>query len=298
MAHIKPSVLLAYILVVMIWSTTPITIQWSSQGVDFLFGITARMTIGTVLAVMLCLWRYKKLPLHATALYVYSVSAMSVFGAMLIVYWGAQFIPSGLVSVLFGFTPVITAFMAALLLQNERLTGVKITGGLIGIAGLLIIFMDQLHTGHAAFLGVAAVLVSVFLHALSAVLVKRAHHQLPALNITAGSLLLSLPLFWITYALFAPPLPEFIPHKALLSIIYLGVMGSLVGFVSFYYVLQHMTAGSVSLITLLTPVLALWIGYAFNHEVLDMMFAWGTVLVLLGLIWHQWGRRLLKKILI
>ena len=298
MAHIKPSVLLAYVLVVMIWSTTPITIQWSSQGVDFLFGITARMTIGTMLAVALCLWRYKKLPLHVTAIYVYSVSAMAVFGAMLIVYWGAQYITSGLISVLFGFTPIITAFMAALLLKNEHLTGVKISGALMGVAGLLIIFMDQLQLGHAVLLGIVAVLFSVFLHALSAVLIKRVDHQLSAINITAGGLLLSLPLFWLVYFLFAPPLPAFIPTKTLLSIVYLGVMGSLVGFVCFYYVLQHMAAGSVSLITLLTPVLALWIGYVFNHEVLDIMFAWGTVLVLSGLIWHQWGSRLLKKVLV
>ena len=88
MTHIKPSVLIAYVLVVLIWSTTPITIQWSSQGVDFLFGITARMTIGSLLAVMLCLWRYKKLPLDSHALTVYGVSAMAVYAAMLIVYWG------------------------------------------------------------------------------------------------------------------------------------------------------------------------------------------------------------------
>ena len=296
MTHIKPSVLIAYVLVVLIWSTTPITIQWSSQGVDFLFGITARMTIGSLLAVMLCLWRYKKLPLDSHALTVYGVSAMAVYAAMLIVYWGAQFIASGLVSVLFGFTPVITAFMAAMLLKTERLTGVKIAGGLLGVAGLLVIFMDQIHLGEKALLGIGAVMVSVVLHSLSTVLVKRINHQLPALVITAGGLLLSLPLFWLTYILFALPLPDVIPQKTLLSIVYLGVMGSLVGFVCFYYVLQHMTAGSVSLITLLTPVIALWIGYVFNHEHLDAMFLWGTLLVLLGLLWHQWGTRLLKKI--
>jgi len=298
MAHIKPSVMVAYVLVVMIWSTTPITIQWSSQGVDFLFAITSRMTIGAVLAAVLCLWRYKKLRLDATALYVYAVSAMAVFGAMLIVYWGAQFISSGLVSVLFGFTPIITAFMAAVLLQNEHLTGVKISAGLIGAVGLMVIFVDQLHMGSAAVIGAVAVLLSVFLHALSAVLVKRVDHKLPALQITTGSLLLSLPLFWLSYFIFAPPFDGDIPQKALLSIMYLGVMGSLLGFVSFYYVLQHMSAGSVSLITLLTPVLALFIGYVFNNEMLDVMFVWGTVLVLFGLIWHQWGNRLLKKILI
>ena len=39
----------AFIGVVLIWSTTPLAIKWSSLGAGFLFGVTARMTIGLLL---------------------------------------------------------------------------------------------------------------------------------------------------------------------------------------------------------------------------------------------------------
>ena len=44
-------VITAYISVVLIWATTPLAIQWSSQSVGFLFGISSRMILGAILAL-------------------------------------------------------------------------------------------------------------------------------------------------------------------------------------------------------------------------------------------------------
>ncbi|MGZ8928379.1 MAG: EamA family transporter, partial [Methylobacter sp.] len=39
---------LAYISVILLWSTTPLAIKWSGEGSGYLFGVTGRMVIGTV----------------------------------------------------------------------------------------------------------------------------------------------------------------------------------------------------------------------------------------------------------
>ena len=82
------------------------------------------------------------------------------------------------------------------------------------------------------------------------------------------------------------------PLRALSSIVYLGVMGSVVGFVSYYFLLARLQTSTVALITLITPVTALWVGYAFNSESLGVMVVTGSSFVLFGLIVHQWGGRL------
>ena len=52
----------AYLLVIIIWSTTPLAIKWSGESVGFIFGVSARMLIGAVLAMALTLVYFKKLP--------------------------------------------------------------------------------------------------------------------------------------------------------------------------------------------------------------------------------------------
>lgn len=156
--------------------------------------------------------------------------------------------------------------------------------------------MNQMALGYYAVLGMSAVLLSVVLHSISSVWIKSLKPEIPALMITSGGLLFSLPLFMLTYIVLDEPLPVEMPVRSLLSIVYLGVMGSVVGFAGYYYVLVNLSASTVALITLMTPVLALWIGVLFNSEVIDISVWAGTVFVLLGLVMHQWGGLLLRTL--
>ena len=286
----------AFCVVITIWSTTPITVKWSGEGVSYLFGIFVRMSIGTILAIFLVLIKYKKLPMDKPARKVYVASALAIFGGMMPVYWGAQYISSGLISVIFGVTPIVTGYLAWRFLHENSFSWLKIIGSLSGVSGLLVIFYKGLSVGEDYMYGVAAMLVAVVLHSISAVWIKSIKIELPALSLVAGGLLFSMPLFLTVYLVFSPPLPAEIPLKAIWSIIYLGVVGSVIGFVSYYYLLKHLPASSVALITLITPVSALWIGHVVNNEVISASVYMGTAFVLAGLLLHQSEDVLLKKL--
>ncbi|MCP3852396.1 MAG: DMT family transporter [Gammaproteobacteria bacterium] len=285
----------AYLLVIIIWSTTPLAIKWSSQGIDFISGVTARMFIGATISVCLAIIWYRKLPLNSAALKVYFASALSIYGSMMMVYWGAQYITSGLISVIFGLNPFFTALFAYFLLVNESFSMNKFIGVTIAISGLVIIFSEQLLFGHQAIWGISVTLASVILHSISSVWIKRLNTPLPALIITAGGLLLSLPLFALTFCLFSNPLPLEIPIRTSISIIYLGTMGSVVGFVSYYFILTKLSPTNVALITMITPISALLLGQWFNHEEITQAVFYGTALVLLGLSMYQLYEPLKKK---
>jgi drug/metabolite transporter (DMT)-like permease len=87
-------------------------------------------------------------------------------------------------------------------------------------------------------------------------------------------------------------LPGAVPEHAAMAILYLGLFGTVVGFNLFYYVLKHISAGAISLITLMTPVLALFLGIQFNGEVITLQVWTGAVLILAGLLSYQFGGRL------
>ena len=84
------SVPISYLTVILIWSTTPLAIQWSGNEVGFQFGVAARMSIGLI--ALLLLLRVMKItfPWHKKARRIYLISGISLYIAMSFVYWGAQ----------------------------------------------------------------------------------------------------------------------------------------------------------------------------------------------------------------
>jgi len=207
---------------------------------------------------------------------------------MLATYWGARYIPSGLVSVLFGLTPLVTSLLAAFWLGEDALRPYRLAGLALGVGGLAVIFV----TGHEvagprAVQGIVALLLAVFVYSASLVGLKRIGDRSPPLATTAGTLVVAVPLFVATWWLADGGPPAAVPPRAGAAIVYLGVFGSVLGFALYYYVIKHLEAGKVALITLITPVLALLLGHLANGEAVEPRVWFGAGLISLGLALHQ-----------
>jgi drug/metabolite transporter (DMT)-like permease len=286
------SVPLAYTCVILIWSTTPLAIQWSGQEVGFLFGITSRMLLGVIAGLTVAMVMGIRLPWHAAARLTYLAAGLGLFFAMLSVYWASQYIPSGWISVLFGIAPIVTGIMASIWLDEQALTPMRVTGILMGVAGLAVMLLGAQSLGNAAPLGIAGMLFSVTAYSASAVAIKRIGADIPALATTIGGLAVAVPLLLAVYYLSGTPLPNVIPARAAVSIIYLGIVGSVLGFALYYYVLRQVEATRVALITLITPVIALLLGHMLNGEPLQPEAWIGTTAILSGLLLFEYGHNM------
>lgn len=278
----------AYFLLILIWSTTPLTIQWSTQGTGFAFAVLCRMLIGLLIAALLiACWRIG-FPRHKRALRAYLVGGLGLFGSMALTYWGARYVHSGLISVLFGLAPLVSGVLAACWLEGETLTRAKVFGALLGAAGLAVIFLqrDALGGEHAV-AGLAALFGGMFIYSVCLVGLKRIGDDSPPAATTVGTLLVSLPLFiafwWITDG----NVPAEMPPRTAGAIIYLGVFGSALGFTLYYFVIKHLKATKIALITLITPVIALLLGNLLNGERIAPGLWNGIGLILIGLAMHQ-----------
>lgn len=277
---------LAYISVILLWATTPLAIKWSIESAGFLFGVTARMTIGTLCVWIVLLLSKHRLVWHGKAQLTYAAVALQIYGSMLIIYWAAQFIPSGWISVISGLNPLMTALLAAIWLQEQRLTLGKLLSYLMGIGGLAIMFGSALQISYEAVLGIAGVLIGVLLHSISAVWIKHIDAKLPALVQVTGGLLLALLAYLLTWQVFDGQLPTEISFISLASILYLGVVATTLGFVLYYYLLTQLETTQVALITLVCPVMALLLGHTVNHELITQKIIIGTALILTALFIH------------
>ncbi len=279
----------AFVSVILIWSTTPLAIKWSALGVGFSFAVFSRMAIGVLLCALLLAVFRVRFPLHRKALQAYVAGGLSMFGAMALTYWSAQFVSSGMISVLFGLSPLITSLGAMLWLKEEAPTPSKLAGMLLGVFGLLLVVRGGVNVGSLA--GLLALFAGVVAQSLGLVWLKRIDDDSPPLAMTMGTLAVALPLFFAAWYLADGHVPAAMPERALAATVYLGVIGSVLGFVLYYYLIKHMEARRIALITLITPVLALLLGHGLNDEAVLPQVWLGTASIVLGLCLHRWGEQ-------
>ena len=286
------SVPAAYLGIIIIWSTTPLAIKWSSDGAGFLFGVTSRMLLGTALTLIVLILLRVRIPMHKEALLTYAISSIGIFGAMFCVYWSAQYIPSGFISVMFALAPILTSIFSAFWLNERSLTPMKIIGVSVGIAGLAVMFGSAINLGGKAIYGIAGILFAVLLFSLSGVGVKRLGANLHAVAANAGGLLVASFLYLLVWFVAGESWPVDLPERTLASIVYLGVIGTALGFTLYMFLLQRLPVTTLTLVTLITPATALMLGQLFNHEHVGAEVWLGALLISAGLCINQWGHRL------
>lgn len=292
---------LAYFGVVLIWATTPLAIQWSSHGVSFSAAAMSRMTLAVLIAIAIDLIFRRKLFSYLNNWKLFFAASLGVFPNMPLVYWSAQFIPSGIIAVIFALSPLATGLISWWLLKDNPFTLRRVLSLLIAITGLSLIFHEQWQLDLQALCGVLGILASCFLFSFSSVLVKKitmTQNSPDAFIQATGALIFSLPGLWIFWWIQDGKIPGSLPPtEAWASILYLALVGSLIGAVLFFYVLQRLAAGVVALITLMTPLLALWLGNTLADEDLSVQAKWGVLLVLSGLVCYgSWSIGSLKRI--
>jgi len=289
-------VLLAYLGMILLWATTPLAIKLSVEGLGVIWSVTSRMTIGFVCMILIGFVLKKRLLFSRLAVLTYAAVAIQIYGAMSVVYWAAQFIPSGWISVISGLTPLVTALFAAIWLNERSLTIGKLLSYFLGVIGLGIMFGSAEKLSPQALLGLIGVLISISLQALSAIAIKRLHTHLPAFMQVTGGLLFALPFYFVTWGMVDGHIPLQFTLVSFIAVLYLGVIATPLGFMLYYYLLSQRSATQVSLVTLLSPVLALWIGHRMNNEPMTISIVVGTALILLALLAHNFFDRFFRAL--
>lgn len=280
-------VVFAYIFVVIIWSTTPLAIQWSNSSLSFIGAVTLRMVLALIVSLLLLSALRQPLIKQASDWKAFAAGCIGIFPNMLLVYWSAQYIPSGLMAVVMGVYPFLVGVFAYFFLKENVFTIARLCALCMAVAGLVLIQSEQLAMGSRAVLGVVGMLSSAVLFALSSVWLKALGGGVDPLRQSTGVLLLAVPCFVVTWWLTDGTLPADVDMKSIGGVAYLVIAGSVVGHTLFFYVLRYCTVGTVSLITLITPVIAMLIGLYAADEVVTLKGGIGAALIVLSLAVYQ-----------
>ncbi len=273
-----------YALLVVIWSSTWVAIKIGLEDAPALLGAGVRFALAGVL--LLGFAAVRRRPLRTDTLLALTLGLLPFAFCYGLVYWGEQYIPSGLTAVLFGVMPLYTAILASFLLPDEPLRARVLLGVALALAGLSLAFAESLKLGSEdrAAIGAIAVVLAPLGAALGNVALKRRAYKLDAIvlngwgMLVGGGLLLALSALTEDWgdAVWGP--------KALGSILYLAVVGSAVAFVTLTVLLREMSAQASSFIALMIPFGALTFGALLYDEPITGRAVAGAALVVAGLV--------------
>ncbi|MGO2415385.1 DMT family transporter [Cobetia crustatorum] len=289
-------VLVAYCVVLMVWSTTPLAISWSASGWLPAWSAMGRMLIAACIGYPLLRVMGLKMDFSVAAMRSYIAAALGIWGGMYFAYIAAGWLPSGIMSLLFGLAPLLSGLYARWWLKSAPLDKLQWLGFVLALGGLAVAVSDSLALPPGSWKGVLTMLLAVNCFAASGVLVQRERAGLHPLVQTEGALLVSLPLYFIC-ALVVDGVPAALPvGRPLGAILYLGVFGSLIGYLCYYFVLSRLSASTVALATLITPIFAMSLGATLNGELISSRVLSGALLIVVGLCAYlfgpQWRSRL------
>lgn len=278
--------LLVWSILAVIWGSTWIFIKLGLRDLPPLTFAGLRFLLAAVVLWGVVWIRRAKLPAQPgqwRALIWTGLIAISLnYG---LVFWGEHRITSGLAAVLQSTIPVFGLFLAHYFLPTERITMRKLGGVALGVVGVAIIFYDQMTIeGRAGLDGSLALLCSSACVAYANVLVKaRLHHVDPAALAASQMLFGFVPLLLLGIWWEGNPLMLRWSAVSILSLLYLALVGSALAFLLYYWLITQIEVTKTLLISLVTPVVALFIGSVTIGEQVTTAILLGSLAILGGI---------------
>ena len=204
-------------------------------------------------------------------------------------FWAEQRVPSGLAAVMLATIPVFTALAEILFLRTQRLTFRLATALLIGLAGVAVLTIRSLSLGGAPIdaAGAVGLLIGSLSWSVASVLTRKL--PLPASKIVSSGAQMMVGGVMLTVAAgavgeFRGFHPSSVSFAAWVALLYLIVIGSIVGFTAYLWLLHHESPTKVGTYAYVNPMVAVMLGYAFGGEELGVRTILGAVFVVISVV--------------
>jgi drug/metabolite transporter (DMT)-like permease len=288
----RSRIILAFACVYLVWGSTYGAIHIAAHHIAPPLVGALRTLISSIILCIFCMAHGISLRVPrrvAWQLALVGVLFMSLNNVLLI--WAETMVASGYASLVIAMIPIMVALIETALPGGETLNLRGWLGTLLGAIGMLALLWPSLH--HAAayrpaasdtrtLIGFMILVIAALAFAVGSVLSRRFRFQVDPFAATAWQLgAASLANFAI-----AIPGGNFYTaqwtRSGVLAVLYLAVVGSVVGLTAYVYLLQHVPVTKVSTYAFVNPVIAVLIGVMIFHERLAPAEVTGMIIILIA----------------
>ena len=277
----------AFVLLGLIWGSSFAWIKIAVADVPPATLVAWRMSLGAL--GMLALIAALRLPRPRGAgewLPLVVLGAVNAAIPIFLISWGQQWVDSGTAAVLNSLTPIFSLVIAGLALRVEPVTALRVIGLLLGFIGAAILASRELElrADAAGLIGAMAVVLAAFSYAVGASYARHRIQRTHRYVVAGGTLLFAAVDAWALAMLADGGVVAPTELSAVVAIAWLGILGSFVAYVLFFFLIEHLGATMASMVTYLFPVVGVGLGVLVLGEQMDVRLAAGTILVLVGIV--------------
>jgi drug/metabolite transporter (DMT)-like permease len=287
----------AWINVCVIWGTTFLVIRIGVGHLPPMLFAGIRWVIAGIAFITVLKWRGKSLP-KAKELIHLAVVGLSLLGfANGLVVFAEQWIPSGLTALLLTTMPFFMVGLESLLPKGPKLNATILTGLVMGLLGVCLIFGEDIKylSDPDNLVGVIALLGAVVFWSIGSLYSKYVKVDVhPLMGASVQMLIAGIFLSVIGISIGELPRLSF-EINGLLSLSYLIVFGSFVGYASYIYALAKLPLSLVSTFAYINPVIALFLGWVILDEKLNFQIAIAATVIIAGVFIVKQGAVRLKN---
>ncbi|MGC9522129.1 MAG: DMT family transporter [Anaerolineae bacterium] len=202
-----------------------------------------------------------------------------------LISWGEQYIPSSWAALLQSTTPIFTILLAHVLTHDDRIDVPKITGVILGFAGIGLLMWPEVRDGiSASLLGITAIVGSSASYALASIFARKhlqAEHPMAS---AAGQFTMGFVYILPIAFLVERPLGITLSTQALASWVTLSLLGTVIAYVIYYELIKRTSATFTTMVTYIVPINGLILGALVLGETLTPMVVASLGLVLAGVL--------------
>jgi len=279
-------VVLAYLALCLIWGTTYLVIKVALEGFPpFLLG-AVRFAAAGVIFLPFMLRRRESLPATRSQWgYLALTGVLMLAGGNGLVNFAEQYLDSGLTALTVATSPTWSAILGALFFSStEKLDRWSVIGILLATAGVWVLHQDHLSFSSSAWPGVAAALVCPIVWTFGSLVARKHGRGLSPITISAIQMISGAAAFVVISLLVGESWKIAPSGRAIGALIYLTVLGSVIAFTAYAYVLSKIPAAKANTYTLVNPIIALAAGALILDEPITPEILPATVLIIAGLV--------------
>lgn len=276
--------MVAYAACALIWGTTwyAIRVCIGPGGFGTLEALALRFLIAIAILIPIAL-RARPWPRGAQWGWLVLAGVLDAIGYLL-VYLGEERVPGAVAAVLYGTQPLILAVLLTAT-GMERITRRHVVGALVSLAGVAILFLDRLDVSAQQAAGVGMIVASVLVATTYSMIMKRHAQAVHGAVATTVFLVVTAAVLGVVALAFGEgPIPWPPPAWPTVALLYLALVGSVVAFLTYFWLLGKTTLLVTSTLVFVYPLVAIVTDAIAGDETLTMRAYLGAGVTLSGLV--------------
>jgi drug/metabolite transporter (DMT)-like permease len=277
---------LAFLILALAWGTSFMFIKIAVQTLQPLTLVAARLIIGSAGLYAIARVRKVRLPQDAhTWRHIAVIGLVNVAIPFVLIVWaesGVQGLDSGVASIVNSTVPLFSIVIAGLLVRMERVTVPAVLGLFVGFGGVVLLMSRDTQASRESWLPYLAVLAAALCYAAGSVYARRYLQGVTPIALALGQLAVAAAIVAIASLLVDSWSTQTFPLRTILALLWLGLVGSTLAYILYFFVLQRWGATRTTLVTYLVPAVGLTAGILFLNEPFDWRLLAGGGLILSG----------------